>query len=96
MVRLINLLLILLTLTLGMVFANANPQPVRLDYYFGSTELPLAWVVAIVLACGAMLGALAMGIHLLRLQRIHARLKRQLRLLQEELNKLRVMPIKDR
>jgi uncharacterized integral membrane protein len=46
-------------MALGTALALLNGQPVRLDYYFGQLEAPLALVVAGAVAVGALFGVLA-------------------------------------
>ena len=57
--RLVKFLLILLIMALGTALALLNGEPVRLDYYFGQVEAPLALVIAGAVAVGALLGLLA-------------------------------------
>jgi putative membrane protein len=94
-VHLLKLVVIVAIMILGASFAGLNPDPVEVDYYFGVTRAPLAWVVVLAVAGGAVLGALAGLGAMLRLRGENAELRRKARLTSEELNNLRSLPIKD-
>jgi len=89
------MLVILLIMAAGAVFAVLNPQPVGLDYYFGTLELPLSVVVVAALAVGALIGMLAGLGAMLGLRRENSRLRRRERLAAAEVNNLRTIPIKE-
>ena len=93
--RVLKILLILLVMAAGAIFAVLNPHPVRVDYYFGRLELPLAVVVVSALGGGALLGMLAGLSAVLGMKRENARLRRRERLTAEEVNNLRTLPIKE-
>ena len=57
--RFLKLLLILLIMMFGAAFAVMNAEPVNLNYYFGSRELPLSVVLVGAVIVGVVLGALA-------------------------------------
>ena len=54
-----RILLVILALVLGLAFHSRNHQPVTLDFYTRSFDVPLSWAVVAALAVGAALGALA-------------------------------------
>lgn len=93
--RVLKMLVILLIMAAGAVFAVLNPQPVGLDYYFGTLELPLSVVVVAALAVGALIGMLAGLGAMLGLRRENSRLRRRERLAAAEVNNLRTIPIKE-
>jgi len=94
-VRLLKLLFILLVMVAGSAFAVMNADPVVLNYYFGSREIPLSVVLVGTLCVGALLGLLASLGGVARLKRENAELKRKARLTSQEVNNLRSIPIKD-
>lgn len=76
-------------------FAYLNAEPVRLDLYFLSLELPVSVVAAIAFALGVVISIVVyLPRVLLRNLRI-ARLQRQLKESGDELVKLRRVPMKD-
>jgi len=84
-----------LLMALVAAFAYLNAEPVRLDLYFQSLELPVSVVVAIAFALGVIVSIVVyLPRVLLRNLRI-ARLQRQLKVSGEELLKLRRVPMKD-
>src|SRR3569832_2017269 len=59
MLRLFRFAVYLLVALAGLVFAVLNAQPVLFNYYFGSRDIPLAFIVAEAIAFGALLGVSA-------------------------------------
>jgi len=95
MSRFISLLLVLAVILSGLAVHLRNDQPVLFDYYLGSVELPFSLFIILSLCAGALLGILASLPHLFRLKREKARLLRQVRLAEKELDNLRIDPVKD-
>ena len=93
--RLLKLLFILLVMMVGSAFAVMNAEPIALNYYFGSREIPLSVVLVGTLCVGAVLGLLASLGVVARLKRENAELKRKARLTSQEVNNLRTIPIKN-
>lgn len=79
MVRLLKFALLLLVLLLGLALHARNGQPVAVDYYLGSAQLPLSLGLALALLVGAVLGVLAALPRLLALRHRCARLERSMR-----------------
>lgn len=95
MKRILGFLLILLVLVFGLFFGLLNAEPVNVNYLFGSRELPLSFVLVMMLIIGALAGALA-GLSLaFRVKREVYRLRREVRLAEKELTNLRSLPIKE-
>lgn len=93
--RIVTLVFTLLTVLLGVVFALLNAEPVKVSYYFGSTDMPLSLVIVIALAAGAAMGvAASLGI-LVRTRREIGRLRRNASLAEKEVMNLRTMPLKE-
>lgn len=95
MKRIVTFLILALIVLLGVLFAVLNAQPVLLNYYFGSREMPLSLVLVIALAAGAVLGILASIGVLIRSRREMHKLRRAARLAEKEIDNLRSLPIRD-
>ena len=76
-------------------FAYLNAEPVQLDLYFQSLELPVSVVVAIAFATGMIVSIIVYLPRVFLRNRKIARLERRLRQSSEELAKLRSVPMKD-
>ncbi|MCP3869061.1 MAG: LapA family protein [Gammaproteobacteria bacterium] len=94
--RLLRLILFLSVMLIGAAFAVMNADPVSLDFYFGIRELPLSVVLVGAVCLGALLGMLASLGGFFRLKRENAELRRREKLVSEEVNNLRSLPIKGR
>lgn len=94
--RILALLLLLLVIGVGLTFSVMNAEPVAVDYYVGSSEIPLALLLVATLAIGALLGVLASLGVILRLKRTASSLRRENRLAEKEIMNLRNIPIRDR
>ncbi|MCB1868954.1 MAG: DUF1049 domain-containing protein [Gammaproteobacteria bacterium] len=93
--RFFKLLFILLVMLVGAAFAVMNAENVNLNYYFGSTVLPLSVVLVGAVCFGALLGILAGLGGLASLKHENANLRREARLASQEVQNLRTMPMKD-
>jgi len=94
--RIIKLILLILILMLGAVFAVLNAEPVQFNYYFGIRELPLSLVMTIALGVGMLLGVFACLGLIFGMKRENIQLKRKSQLASQEVNNLRALPLKDR
>jgi putative membrane protein len=92
----IKLLLLLVFMLIGASFAIINDAPVTVDLYFMRPELPLSLLVLLALGLGMLLGGLAGMIYVMRVRKENADLKREARLVNEEVQNLRTMPVKGR
>lgn len=96
MKRLFYLLIILLVLVVGITFSLKNPQEVTINYYFGlAWSGPMSWLLLVVLALGSFLGVLLTFIWVLRSRRRLSQAKKLVRKMEQEVNNLRALPIKD-
>jgi putative membrane protein len=95
MKRIVGLIVILLVLVFGLFFGLLNAEPVTVNYYFGTRELPLSFVLVVMLVLGALFGVLAGLAHAFKLRREIHRLRKEHRLVEQELANLRALPIKD-
>jgi putative membrane protein len=93
--RLLGFVFLLALTVVGLSFAVLNSQPVALNYYFGTRDVPLSLVVVCALAGGALAGVLASGALVLRLKAQAGQLRRQLRNAQKEADQWRILPVED-
>jgi putative membrane protein len=76
-------------------FAYLNAEPVSLNFYFRTLELPVSVVVAVAFAVGVMISVMVYLPRVFLRNRKIARLQRNLDQSSEELAKLRSVPMKD-
>ncbi len=95
MSRIVKLCLVLFVLFLGLVFHLKNNQLVEIHYYVGNSELPLSLMLVLAICLGAVLGIMASIPLLLKLKQDNLRLNKQVKTNVQEINNLRVMPLKD-
>lgn len=93
--RIIGLLLLLLAALLVLAFSVRNNGAVTVDYFIGSTELPLAVALALALVLGAVVGVVASVARVLRAKREARVLRREVALRRKEIDNLRSAPLKD-
>lgn len=95
MKRLLLLILFLLLVALGISFAVHNSESVTLHYYFGSISGPLALIVVIALAVGAVLGVGTSLLLVFSQRHKVSRLQRKLDTCEQEIRNLRHLPLCD-
>jgi lipopolysaccharide assembly protein A len=95
MSRIAKLILVFIILMIGLTFHLKNNQLIKLNYYVDVIDIPLSWLVVIVLIIGSILGLLASLPIIVKLKRDKMILKKQIKNSEKEINNLRVMPIKD-
>ena len=93
--RIISVILILVVVLLGIVFAVLNATAVTFNYYVGKATVSLSLLLAMTLGLGILLGILVELKPLIRLKWQNHTLKSKLKETEEELTRLRHMPIKD-
>ncbi len=96
MLRLIRFAIYLIVGFVGLVFALLNAQSVPLNYYFGSREIPLAFIVALAVAFGALLGIAASMTVVIKAKRQTSGLRKNVNVAEKELAHLRALPLKDK
>ncbi len=92
---LIKLLIILVLIIIGAAFAVQNGDSVTLNYYFGNLDLPLSLLLIATLILGALAGMLSATGSILRLKRENAELRRKSKVVSEEVENLRAIPLKE-
>lgn len=93
--RLLVLILLLLTFSLGLAFSYHNPQAVTLNYLAGSLDAPLGVLLIATMALSiALMIAIYWVLSLPRRAEVR-RLKRRIDKAESELDGLRSLPLKD-
>ena len=96
MKRIVYGILVLAVLLVGVTFTTKNAQVVELNYYFGvHWETPLSFMLLTTLTVGIALGLLASLAMQARMQRQLLQVRRENRQLEQEVNNLRALPIRD-
>jgi len=96
MKRLLYGILILAVLLVGVTFTTKNAQMVELNYYFGIHWVTsLSFMMLTTLTIGIALGLLASLAIQARMQRQLLLARRDNRRLEQEINNLRALPIRD-
>ena len=95
MVRIIYLFIFLILVIFGIVFAVLNAEPVNLNYYFGSKEVPLSLILVLAMIVGAILGVIASASMIISNRREVMKLRKSVELAEKEVTNLRSIPIRD-
>jgi putative membrane protein len=95
MVRIIYILLIVLLVVIGLVFAVLNADPVQLNYYFSSASIPLSLLLLLAIIIGAVLGILASASVIVSNKREIAHLRKAVDVAEKEVANLRSIPLRD-
>jgi putative membrane protein len=94
--RLVYLALAVLVLLIGVTFTLKNAQPVELNYYFGiHWQASLSFMLLTTLTVGIAVGFLVSLSIVARMQSQMFRVRRDNRRLEQEVNNLRALPIRD-
>ena len=93
--KIIFLLIFVLIFLISAAFAAFNMDAITVNYYFGELTLPLAALLVIALVTGIVLGALVIFTATLKLRYENRRLQHKLSVSEQEINSLRILPIKD-
>ncbi len=95
MLRIIRLVLFILVAVVGLAFAVLNAGQVELSYYLGIWHAPLSLILVLAFAFGALFGVIACLGMLFKSKRENHRLRKALRLSEQEVTNLRNIPIRD-
>lgn len=93
--RILTIAIFIIVFTVGAAFSAINTNPVEINYYLGTLAAPLSVVIVLSLIVGIILGALAIFLSSLRLRYENSRLNKKLAISDQEINSLRILPIKD-
>jgi|TARA_B100000768_G_C11214263_1_gene347412 putative membrane protein len=95
MQRIITIAIFITVFAAGAAFSAVNNVPVEIQYYLGVITMPISIVVIASLVTGIILGALAIFISSLQLRYENRCLQKKVALREQELDSLRILPIKD-
>lgn len=96
MKRILYFIVFVVVLVLGLTFALQNSQAVAINYYFNvNWQGPLSVFLLAALIVGSVLGFLASLGWVYRMRRQVNRSRKEIRKLEEEINNLRSLPIRD-
>ncbi len=94
--RIITLISSITIIALGVTFAFLNAEPVLVNYYIGSSEMPLSILLVSILGTGALLGLLMGIVPIIKLKFVNRRLRKRLELIEHEVSQLRILSIRDK
>lgn len=89
------LLLFALIFIFSAAFAAFNMTAVTVNFYFGEFTLPLSALVVIAMLLGVTIGMIVLVLTTLKLRYENRRLQHRLSVSEQEINSLRILPIKD-
>lgn len=96
MKRIVYIVVAVLALFFGTTFALHNRQLIEVGYYFGlQWKGPLSLALLTALALGVLVGYLASLRMVVRMQRQLVQARREVRQVEQEVQNLRALPIKD-
>lgn len=96
MVRLFGTLFAVFLLLLTLAFSVQNAHSVRVDFFVGTYDAPLSFVLLLSVLCGFIAGVLVMLGSLLKLKMENVRLKRDVKLGAKELAKTETVAVRDK
>lgn len=85
-----------LILLLGLTFACLNAEDVSINYYIGTSELPLSMLLAFTFVLGGITGLLVVLKVFLKMKYEQRRLHQRIKVAEKEIENLRVIPLQDR
>ena len=91
----ITYILLVATLVVAIIFAVANYSPVTINYFVGEIQIPLSILIFLIFLLGLLFGLALDSLILLRQRSQIQGLKKKIVAVEEELNNLRKMPLKD-
>ncbi len=95
MLRFIKILLFIIIVLFALAVHLRNDQLVTFNYYLGTIDLPFSLFIVIAICIGAVLGMTAVIPNLIKLERDKSKLTSKLRLTEQELETLRIIPVKE-
>lgn len=93
--RIITIAIFIIVFVMGAGFSAINTSPVTINYYLGTFTLPLSAIIIIAIILGIIIAALTLSTRVLRLRYENSRLNKKLAVSEQEINSLRILPIKD-
>ena len=95
MQRIITIAIFIAVFAAGAAFSAVNNTPVNIQYYLGTVTMPISIIVIVSLVIGITIGVLAIFIGSIQLRYENKRLQKKIDLREQELDSLRILPIKD-
>lgn len=92
MSRILGLIFLMILAIVVISFTTLNAQSIQLNYYFGTTEIPLALAMVIAIAGGILFGFVASFGMMLKLKRENLKLKKSAKNAEQELVSLKAAP----
>jgi putative membrane protein len=89
--RIITVISSFLIIVLGVTFAFLNAEPVVVNYYVGTSQMPLSILLVSILGMGTLLGLLIGFIPMIKLKFSNRRLRKRLEHIEHEISQLRVL-----
>jgi len=93
--RILTISLFITVFIIGAAFSAINTLPVNINYYLGSFSAPLSVVIVISIVTGILIGAAIIYSASLRVRYENRRLNKKLNIVEQEIDSLRILPIKD-
>jgi len=93
--RILTIAVFVIVFVVGAAFSAKNTGAVTIDYYFSTITLPLSVVIILSLVVGIVIGGLAIFAGTLGLRYENRRMQKQIATAEQELNSLRILPIKN-
>lgn len=88
-------ILLLIVFLVAMLFADQNDQQIAVDYLIGDHSFSLVTIITFCLLIGLVLGLIIGSWSIFKLKVQLKKRTKQLNKAQQELNNLRIMPVKD-
>lgn len=92
--RVFSYVIMIVIVCFGIIFAVANANAVVFNYYLGSKQVPLSLLLVFAFGGGVILGFIFALPHWFRLKRDKRKLKARIKLVEQEIENLRNLPIK--
>jgi putative membrane protein len=89
------LLLFALIFIFSAAFAAFNMTAVTVNFYFGEFTMPLSVLLVMAMLLGVAIGLIVLMLTTLKLRYENRRLQHRLSVSEQEINSLRILPIKD-
>jgi len=85
----------IIVFAIGSAFSAINTDPISVNYYLGSISAPLSVIIVLSIVTGIIIGATVIYTSTLRLRYENRRLQKKVAVSEQEIDSLRILPIKD-
>ncbi len=93
--RIFTYVFLFIIILFGLTFACLNANSVAINYYVGTSHMPLSLLVVIALAVGGVMG-LCIGLFLLlQVKHENRRLQRRAKIAEKEIENIRALPLQE-